>query len=80
METEINICLENVERAKEFVAIAEKFKGDIDLLSGRYIVNGKSILGVLSLVLSDHMTASLHSDDQEELDKFAEVMKPFMIA
>ena len=78
METEITICLENVENAKEFVSLAEKFKGDVDVLSGRYIVNGKSILGVLSLVLSEQMTASIHSDDQEEIDQFAEVMKPFI--
>ena len=77
METEVTVVLKDVENAKRFVAESEKFKGDIDLLSGRYIVNAKSILGVLSLVLTEEMTAQIHTDDPEEINRFPEVMKQF---
>lgn len=77
METEVTVLLRDVENAKRFVSEAEKFNGDIDLLSGRYIVNAKSILGVLSLVLTEKMTAQIHSDDPEEITRFTEAMKKY---
>lgn len=46
------IDLGNISRVKEFVTIAQSCVGDTTLKSGRYIVDGKSILGIFSLDLS----------------------------
>ena len=51
---------------KTFVNIANKKKYDIELLSGKYVVNAKSIMGVLSLDLTTTLTmvANTESDDK----------------
>ena len=46
------IDLQNVSRVKEFVTLAQKYTAEITLSSGKYCVDGKSILGIFSLDLS----------------------------
>ena len=46
------IDLGNISRVKEFVAVAQSCVGDTILKSDRYVVDGKSILGIFSLDLS----------------------------
>lgn len=47
--TTVSISLASMEQAKQFVAIASRFPFEMDLRSGRYVVDAKSILGILSL-------------------------------
>jgi len=54
---------------KDFVNIASKFSFDIDLVSGRYVVDGKSIMGVFSLDLSKAIKVEVHADDCAEFEK-----------
>ena len=67
----VDIKLSSIEDVRKFVDIVSKYDIDIDLSSGRYIVDAKSIMGIFSL---DLLTA--HSDNTDEL--FAEI-KPYMI-
>ena len=50
------------------------YNGDVDLESGRYIVDGKSLLGIFSLDLMSPITLNAHSDDTDalfaQLDRF----------
>ena len=80
METDIRICLTEAEQARAFVEAAERFQSDIDLVCGRYIVNAKSMLGVLSLVSSDGMRAEIHSEDADETAAFLQAMQPFSVS
>lgn len=48
----VNIQLSTVERVKDFVTAISDFDFGVDLVSGRYCVNGKSIMGIFSLDLS----------------------------
>ena len=77
METDIRICLREAEEARAFVEAAEHFKCDIDLICGRYIVNAKSMLGVLSLVSGEVMTVCIRSEDPDEISAFDSAMRPF---
>ena len=63
---------------KTFVNIINKYPFDLDLRSGRYLVDAKSILGIFSLDLSKPIELEIHSDDTAETDKFLEEIKDFI--
>lgn len=71
----LEINLRMAENVKEFVSIVSKYDYDIDLRSGRFIVDAKSILGIFSLDLSKPVIVEIHSNNCndliEELKKFA---------
>ncbi|MBQ9008268.1 MAG: HPr family phosphocarrier protein [Clostridia bacterium] len=61
---------------KKFVAIASRYPYDIDLRSGRYVVDAKSLLGIFSIDLSKPITMTIYSDSCEDL---LEEIKPYII-
>ncbi len=77
MRNRITIYLSQVERVKDFVEAANKFESDVDIIMGRYVVNAKSIMGVLSLDLSGAIDVEIHSDNPEEITYFNNIMLPF---
>ena len=66
---EKTIMLKNFEAVKEFVDIANSKEYDIELMSGKYIVNAKSIMGVFSLDLTKPMVMGAHCDSAAELSR-----------
>ena len=71
-----NLSLNCINDVKEFVNIVTKYDFDIDLTSGRYVVDAKSIMGIFSLDLSKPIKAEVHSDD---CDGFVADVKKFMV-
>lgn len=65
----LNITLNSIEDVKAFVNIVSKYNYDIDLTSGRYVVDAKSIMGIFSLDLSNPIKVEIFSDECEELLK-----------
>ena len=65
-----NIKLNSVDKVKEFVNIASSHMEDIDLMSGKYIIDAKSIMGIFSLDLSKVLQLVIHSDDKKTLKDF----------
>lgn len=65
--TSVEINLKSIEQIHDFVNIVSKFDYDVDLCSGRYQVNAKSIMGVCSLDLSQPVVLVAHTDDSKEL-------------
>lgn len=61
----MTIRLNSVEDVKEFVNIVSKFDSDIDLISARYIVDAKSIVGVLSLDLRNPLQVRVSQDEEQ---------------
>lgn len=61
------IMLKSIEDVKNLVNLTARFPFDIDLCSHRYVVDGKSIMGVLSLDHSKPIEVTIHSDDCAEL-------------
>ena len=47
-----SINLNNISDVQDFVGICQKIDGDVLVSSGRYTVNGKSLLGLFSLNLT----------------------------
>ncbi|MBP3237738.1 MAG: HPr family phosphocarrier protein [Lachnospiraceae bacterium] len=74
MET-IQIMLNSIDKVKNFVNDVAKFDSDFDLISGRYVIDAKSIMGIFSLDLSKPITLNIHST--ENVDKILETLKPY---
>ena len=69
-----NILLSSINDVKDFVNIVSKYDFDVDLTSGRYVVDAKSIMGIFSLDLSKPIKVDVHDDNSDafvaELEKF----------
>lgn len=61
----INISLNSIEKVKTFVNLINRFDYDFDLVSGRYVIDAKSIMGIFSLDLSKPITLNIHADDEK---------------
>ena len=70
METIMKIKLNNVNDVKEFVNRAMMCKFDIDLVSGRYVIDAKSIMGIFSLDLSKPINLAINEIHAKESDLF----------
>jgi len=60
------VSLQAINDVKEFVNIVMRYDFDIDLVSGRYAVDAKSIMGIFSLDLSKPIELNAHTDDAED--------------
>lgn len=65
--TNLTVLLKSINDVKNFVRIANDFRYDVDLVSGRYVVDAKSIMGIFSLDLSSPILVNIHSDDCQDL-------------
>ena len=80
MIMEYKIKLETIDKIKKFVNVVQKFESSIDLKSGRYVVDAKSIMGIFSLNLSNPVNVVIHeNDDIDERDKIKEAMEEFKV-
>lgn len=61
------IMLSTINDVKNFVNEVSKFDSEIDLQSGKYIVDAKSIMGIFSLDLASPIDMLIHSDDADEI-------------
>ena len=71
-----NIMLNTINDVKTFVNAVSKYDFDVDLISGRYAIDAKSIMGIFSLDLSKPIRLEAHSEDSA---KFIEEIKPFIV-
>lgn len=72
----VSITLNSIDKVKNFVNDITRFNSDFDLVSGRYVIDAKSIMGIFSLDLSKPINLNIHNDD--EMDKILETLKPYM--
>ena len=68
------ILIKTMEEARDFCNISARYPFDIDLRQDRYVVDAKSILGILSLKLSKPIFLDAYTDDMSalsaDIDKF----------
>jgi phosphotransferase system HPr-like phosphotransfer protein len=57
--------LKSINDVKDFVNIANKYDFDVDMTSGRYVVDAKSIMGIFSLDLSKSIKVEAHTENYE---------------
>lgn len=67
MERKMTIELRSSDEVQEFVREIMLLKEEMDLISGRYVINAKSILGIYSLNLSKPLELVVHGDCGDEL-------------
>ena len=72
----VRISLNSIDKVKSFVNDLSKFDVDFDLVSGRYHIDGKSIMGIFSLDLSKPIKMEIHSDD---CDAFLKEIQRFVV-
>ena len=71
------ISLNSIDKVKSFVNEISKFNNDFDLVSGRYVIDAKSIMGIFSLDLSKPISLNIHAD--ENMNAILETIKPYVI-
>ena len=64
---ELTILLNTINDVKVFVNTVSKYDFDVDLISGRYAIDAKSIMGIFSLDLSKPIKLQAHTDDADKL-------------
>ncbi len=69
---EKTLILNNFEEVKRFVDLASSKDYDIELMSGKYVVNAKSIMGVFSLDLTKPVIMAAHCENVAELSRQVE--------
>ena len=72
----VQISLNSIEKVKSFVNEIAKFDTDFDLVSGRYVIDAKSIMGIFSLDLSKPSNLNIDSDDDADI---LEALKPYLV-
>ena len=76
--TTFNISLSSINSVKNFVNAVNKYDFDVDLTSGRYVVDAKSIMGIFSLDLSKPIILEAHSPEASA-DSFKADMKEYIV-
>ena len=75
----INITLNSIDKVKSFVNDITKFDVDFDLISGRYVIDAKSIMGIFSLDLANSIKLDVHckEEDAASVDAFFSAIAKF---
>lgn len=73
----VKICLNSIDKVKAFVNDITKFDSDFDLVSGRYVIDAKSIMGIFSLDLSKDIDLNIHAEDN--IDDILATLKPYIV-
>lgn len=71
----VTINLGSIDKVKSFVNDIAKFDSDFDLVSGRYVIDAKSIMGIFSLDLSKPIDLNIHSET--DLDEILSVLEKY---
>lgn len=72
----VQISLNSIDKVKSFVNDIARFDHDFDLVSGRYVIDAKSIMGIFSLDLSKPIDLNIHAD--EDIDQILDALKPYL--
>lgn len=75
----VQISLNSIDKVKSFVNEITKYDFDFDLISGRYVIDAKSIMGIFSLDLSKPIQLNIHVEDAAEADVVMEALSAYII-
>ena len=73
----VQISLDSIDKVKSFVNAVNRLEGEFDLVSGRYIVDAKSIMGIFSLDLSRPIELQIQSASDN--DRVMKALKPYLV-
>ena len=73
----VKISLNSIDKVKSFVNDLTKFDTDFDLVSGRYVIDAKSIMGIFSLDLSKPIDLNIH--EEGDTTEIMNVLTPYIV-
>ena len=73
----VRVSLDSIDKVKGFVNDISRFNTDFDLISGRYVIDAKSIMGIFSLDLSKPIELTIHESD--EIDEILKALQPYVV-
>lgn len=71
----LTVAFTQISQVQEFVNLTIQYPNDVDLVSGRYTVDAKSLLGIYSLDLRNPLQVVIYGENSQQL---AEKLKPFL--
>ena len=74
----VQISLNSINKVKSFVNDITKFDCDFDLVSGRYVIDAKSIMGIFSLDLSKPIELNIHASESET-EEILKVLETYLV-
>lgn len=74
--TAVQISLNSIDKVKNFVNDISGFNAEFDLVSGRYVIDAKSIMGIFSLDISKPIDLNIHSE--EDIEDIIATIKPYL--
>ncbi|MCR5669199.1 MAG: HPr family phosphocarrier protein [Lachnospiraceae bacterium] len=73
----VQISLNSIDKVKSFVNTVSQIDSDFDLVSGRYVIDAKSIMGIFSLDLSKPIELNIHAETG--VDEILNTLKPYIV-
>ena len=74
----VKISLNSIDKVKTFVNEINRFEAEFDLVSGRYVIDAKSIMGIFSLDISKPIDLNIHTDG-DQLDKILASLESYLV-
>ena len=73
----VKVSLNSIDKVKTFVNLINRFDAEFDLVSGRYVIDAKSIMGIFNLDISKPIDLNIHKADN--LDEILEQLAPYIV-
>ena len=73
----VQVNINSIDKVKSFVNTVTAFDAEFDLISGRFVIDAKSIMGIFSLDLSKPIDLNIHAEDGA--DEVLNVLKPYTV-
>ncbi len=73
----VQISLNSIDKVKSFVNDITKFDAEFDLVSGRYVIDAKSIMGIFSLDISKPITLNIHAES--DITEILQALQPYIV-
>ena len=72
----VKISLNSIDKVKSFVNDISGFNAEFDLVSSRYVIDAKSIMGIFSLDISKPIDLNVHTD--KDTEDIMAALKPYL--
>ena len=73
----VKISLNSIDKVKTFVNVINRYDAEFDLVSGRYVIDAKSIMGIFSLDISKPIDLNIHNADN--LEEIMTALEPYIV-
>lgn len=76
---EVTILLNSITKIKDFTNAIRNVPEDMDIISGKYLINAKSIMGIFSIDVAKPITLRIMSDDNNRVNEILSIIKDYIV-